>query len=418
MAGATWGLPNGLTHMTAEPEKDIAAPDAAARGGSGAGMAAPLRAPSARQASGAVVIAFLAGVLGGGAAGSLSPLLAPASPPAQQVPPVQTERLTALENAVAALTPRAAMQDLERRLAASESSLAKIRADADGALVRADSAGQQAAEAARASAALRAGLDAANGEIKALGRREPQPAAAAPPPAAAEAPPASPPVDLAPLETRIARLEGGVAEAARQASEQAEAMKTEARVAVEKSAAAPVPDTSAALAVVADVMQRRVEAGLAFPDELAAAERLGAPAETLALLRPFAERGLPRSASLADGLAAALRKPVAAPAASTPAALAPAGWIDRLAASSASLVRVTPPPGAAEAAFAPVAERLRQALTQGDDAAAQAELDRLPEAQRAATADLARALRDGAEARAAARALLAASLAALGKPRP
>ena len=408
---------DGATH---EPTASVSPADDTPAAPTSAPPTAP--APPAARRTGVLVGALLAGAVGGVLTGGLVPLLAPAAPP--PVAPstqAQAERLTALDNAVSTLAPRAALQDLERRFAGVETSLADIRAATQALSARADGAADKATAVTQANATLRADLDAATRDLAALARRQAEVAAApnpVAPPATVEAPLAPPPVDLAPLETRLSKLEGRVAEAARQASETTEAAKTQARIAVEKTAASPAPDNAAALVVVAEVLQRRIEAGQPFPDELAAAERLGASAESLARLKPFADKGLSSPASRADGLIATLRNSVTQQAGQDqPPAAQPAGWVDRLMSSSASLVRVTPPPGAAEIALAPLVERLLQALARGDDTAALAELDTLPEAQRAATAEAARALRAGAEARAAARALLSASISALGKPR-
>ena len=152
-------------------------------------------------------------------------------------------------------------------------------------------------------------------------------------------------------------------------------------------------------AVAADALAASVESGRPFTAEFAALSGLGADAEVLAQLQPYAETGLPTR----DALRARFETEVAAIDLSPPVAEG-ASALDRLIGSARGLVEVRPADPTAGADPAAVVTRIRGALATGDLATALAEWAALPEAIKVETADWAALL----ETRVAADALVAA----------
>lgn len=428
---------------------------------------APTASPkaAARAPAWLLFTALLGGVCGAGAAAALHYAL----PVAPATAPEVAAKLAAIETRLGTSVPLSALIASDQRLADLDAKLtagtkAGLTAMSRAQLVSA-TAGQNAAHIRSLSAALaelkaevlaqRTALDGkpspAN-PAEAVGTALPVAVDLAPLEARlarlesglataiaamAQANPTPPPpahVDLAPVETRIAQLEAGAAalnntltlqsakaqadEAARRAAAEAaaardEIAKTQARIAVERSAqAAPGTENAAALAVVAQALLNGLERPSGYALELAAATNLGASPEAVSALQPFADKGLPTFRDLSSAFAEQVEP---APAPAPVGAPVPQGWMDQLLASSTQLVRVTPPPkpGAATNTAATAS-----ALAQGDIAGALAAREKLPEALQKATASVAKTANARLAAKQAAQALLTSALAALAAPRP
>ncbi len=174
---------------------------------------------------------------------------------------------------------------------------------------------------------------------------------------------AAKPDALAPLAARVAALEGALAQA-----------KSESRAAAE---AAP-PRDGASLALMAQALGARLEAGTPFAAELDTLKRLGAPMDLLSGLAPFAASGAPTLPSLlgafdalAPGLAAAAAPP-------------PASMGESVMATLAGLVRVKAQGIVEGDSPAALITQIRAALAKGDLAGSLAAFGKLPEKARAA----------------------------------
>ena len=170
--------------------------------------------------------------------------------------------------------------------------------------------------------------------------------------------------------------------------------KAEARI--EAGRAAPL---FAAVQALAQTFHR----GAPFASELTAAEALGAPAEQLQPLRPFAERGAPTPQRLQEAFAQIAGK--LAGDASQPGVM---GYVSRF-------VTVRPTEESASGTPAAIVGSIEAALRRGDVAAAVANWNRLPEGARNASAEWgAQAARRAAAAKSLAD-MQASSAAALRK---
>jgi hypothetical protein len=183
---------------------------------------------------------------------------------------------------------------------------------------------------------------------------------------------------------------------------------------IDQSMTGASSDRTVRLAVVAEALRAAVASGTPFAAELAAAKTLGADAAVLAPLESVAAAGVPTAETLAqdlDKLAPAMLAAAAPPAQD-------GGILDRLRANARRLVRSHPigePAGDDPAAgFARASAKGHR----GDIAGALAEVERLPPAVKAPAADWIKAAQARVAAIDAARQLLAASLAGLGKPSP
>jgi hypothetical protein len=138
-------------------------------------------------------------------------------------------------------------------------------------------------------------------------------------------------------------------------------------------------DHASRLALASAALERAVVRGEPFAGELAAAKALGADANTLAALAPFAAGGLPAPGALARELVAIT------PALEQAAAAAPReiGWFDRLAANAEKIVRIRPLEEVAGSDPAAVVARIEVKAAAADIAGALAELSALPAAMRA-----------------------------------
>jgi hypothetical protein len=229
------------------------------------------------------------------------------------------------------------------------------------------------------------------------------------------------------LAARISAVEAEVkamierAGALGRSSEEAAAAAREARTRTEANAAALADyakrlpaagsDRASRLALAAAALDRAVVRGEPFAAELAAARVLGADADALAALAPFAAGGLPPAGALARELA------VLGPTLAQAAGGAPreVGWFDRLAANAEKIVRIRPLAEVAGSDPAAVVARIEVKAAAGDVAAALAELSSLPSAVRAPVEGWIAKAQARAAALAASRRLAADTLAGLGQ---
>ena len=223
-------------------------------------------------------------------------------------------------------------------------------------------------------------------------------------------------------ENAVTQLRGSVQDVAKDASaavapaqlealqQRLAALEQSTKAAREDIAKTSAADKAARLALSAAALRAAVVAGAPFSVELAQVKALGADDQALAPLAPFADKGLPSEAALAQELRALLPAMVKASGAPAPSG----GFLERLQANASKLVRVQPveaPPGDDAAA---VLARLEVEAAHADIAAALADLAKLPEAARApAQAWIAKAEARGA-ALAAAHRVAADSARALG----
>jgi hypothetical protein len=153
--------------------------------------------------------------------------------------------------------------------------------------------------------------------------------------------------------------------------------------ALEKSAATPTPDKSAALAVALAQLAEAVENGRPFDKELGLVTALGGNADNLAPLSALAPKGAPSLAALTlafDRLAPELT------AAATPRDQAPppeAGFLDRLWFNLGTVVSVTREGDAQRSGGAQQVAAVSDALRRGDLAGAVKAFEALPEPARA-----------------------------------
>ncbi|QGM97083.1 COG4223 family protein [Methylocystis parvus] len=201
-------------------------------------------------------------------------------------------------------------------------------------------------------------------------------------------------------------------------SETRAAPETEvAKAPVEKPAPPPSPpaaDAGGAAVVVAFALQRELEAGRPFAEEIAALSRLNAePAPAPALIE-LSEKGVPTGAQLRDAflpLAKKLRTQDVHP--ETPH---DSGDIaGHLLEGASKLVKVRPAGQANPESLDGKLDRIEAALGRSDFAAAERIFDSLPEEARAETKEFGETLRQCAEAAKAADELLRGAIAALGK---
>jgi hypothetical protein len=327
----------------------------------------------------------------------------PGAPPAAASPEQLAafeQRMTALERRAAAApapAPAAPIGDLVKRVEGLEQGLRQA--------IAARPAAQAAAPAdAQALTARLAAVEAAASAAEESAKSALQTAARV---AEASARPASPPVDLRPLETRVQGLDQRLAAAEAEArAAKADALAREAPV-----AALARRSEATSLAMVAQTIGQAIEQGAPFDAALAAAAGLGAEAAKIAPLHAVAKTGVPTARAIAllwsaEGRAAfdATQEPEGDP-----------GWIDRLKAGAARVVRVRPvgeTPGDDPAALI---GRIDAALGRGAIGEALAAWNRLPEPARAASRGFADAARKRVAAEEAAKALIAGAVADIAR---
>jgi hypothetical protein len=314
------------------------------------------------------------------------------------------QRMAAVENSGRDLT--SANASLEKRIASLEAALPKILAALQSAAALQADVAAARQDAAKALLAARAAAEAAE--------RKPEPSGQAPSPQA-------PPADLADIQSRLDKLEGAAAafdsSAADKVALEARIAKLEAALAAPKSEARVAPETVAvnsgdwaAIAIVAEAISEKLNAGAPYAREQTALARLGADPAKIAALAPFAEKGGPTAASL--GAEFAEIAPAALKAGSPKAG---GSVIERLTSNMSKLVKITPvgeTPGDEPAALA---SQISAALGRGEIGAAVALWARLPEPQRQASQHWASAAQARLAADEAAEGLLSDAIAELAK---
>ncbi|MDB5616355.1 hypothetical protein [Tardiphaga sp.] len=206
-------------------------------------------------------------------------------------------------------------------------------------------------------------------------------------------------VDLSPITERLGQVERA-----------AGALKTEAA----QQSAKPADDRPLRRIVAASLLDTTVRQSEPYGAALAAAKPLADDANRLKPLEAFATTGVPNAATLSRELLALLPKlaPAAEPAATT------GGFVDRLQAGAARLVRIERTDAAAGDDRSAIASRAAAAVRRNDLAEAKRELMTLPAADRAVV----QPWLDRVDARDAAlstsRQFAADAMAALSKPAP
>lgn len=270
-----------------------------------------------------------------------------------------------------------------------------------------------AAETPKAGSALESRIEALEESAqKALRAAEAAQAAAE---SAAKASQAVKPADHGALTAgdQLAALEGRIDELGEEIKalrERLDSPKSETRAAPE-ALAAKAPDFSAALVVAAYALQRELDAGRPYADEVAALTRLGADPAQIAILSPLSEKGAPTAAQLKAEFAPAAKRIRA-----LEGAHGTGDFTEHLMQGASKLVRVRPS-GQAPAAAQTVEEKVAKieaALTHGDVYAAGAAFSTLPEAAQGEAKEFGEALRARVDAGRAADGLLHGAIAALG----
>ncbi len=190
------------------------------------------------------------------------------------------------------------------------------------------------------------------------------------------------------------------------------APKAETRAAQAPDVASRENDTSAARIVVAQGLLTAVTSGAPYRAPLDALRALGAEDASLTKLSGAATTGVPTVAGLRDSFA------VLRPRLRTQAKVDPdASWSDKVRVKLSSLVTVRPASERTGPSAEAVASRMDAALARGDVVAAVSEARTLPASDALVVKDWLDGATRRVDAEAAARALVASSLAALAKPK-
>ena len=169
-------------------------------------------------------------------------------------------------------------------------------------------------------------------------------------------------------------------------------------------------DKAARFALACLALQESVTRGAPYAAELSAVKTLGGDDRALAALAPFAASGVPSGATMAAELRALRAKLAAAAGADTPR---PVGFVARLEASAARLVRIRPVGEPAGDEPSAILARLDTRLARDDVDGAAAELRKLPDQARAVAAPWLKTFSERQAALAASRKLVADSAGAL-----
>ena len=327
--------------------------------------------PYAMAAAGAIVTAAILAVLW---LAGLAPSRGGAAPPAAPNAAAADEIAARLDKIQGALQARPADAALASRVAAAEAEtktlserLAALNRRLDDIAVTARSA---LAHADAASAAAEASKSAAQAGV---GRG-----------------------DLDILANRVAALERAVKSVAEEAGRRTPS----------------ADDGAARMAVAAEALRAVVERGAPYQVELAAVKSLGADANAIAQLEPFAVEGVPSAPALAQEFAALLPALQHASGGSTNEG----SLLARMEMSAQRLVRVTPTDAPQGDDAAAIIARINATATRGDAAAALAEVGKLPEPARAVAAPWAKKVAAREAAIATSRRIAADAVAALGRP--
>ena len=216
--------------------------------------------------------------------------------------------------------------------------------------------------------------------------------------------------DLSPLNEKLAALDALVKSTSDAATEQQsrlgalEQSVSQLSAKVEAQASQP----KIALSIAASALKAAVDRGAPFSAELETFAAISPDTPQLAALRPYAEKGVATNADIASGIDAAATAMVAA---GKPVDQN-AGFLQNLMTSAESLVKVRPVGAVAGTGVPETVARLEAAVKQGDYAKALAEYDTLPDAARAAGADLAGKLKARLEVQTEVDALIASAMKA------
>ena len=191
------------------------------------------------------------------------------------------------------------------------------------------------------------------------------------------------------------------------------AIEQSTRVTQDKVAQNSSSDTAARKALATVALRDAVTRGAPYAAELAIAKQLGADAQAVAALEPFAAAGVPTEAALSRDLSTLLPSMIGT--AGADAAKAD-GFFDRLQANASRLVRVHPVDAPAGDDASAVLARIEVKLARNDLAGIETELDKLPAKARALADGWRKKLAARNAAIAASRKLAADSAAALGSP--
>lgn len=172
-------------------------------------------------------------------------------------------------------------------------------------------------------------------------------------------------------------------------------------------------DTAARKALAAIALRDAVTRGAPYAAELTIAKQLGANAQIVAALDPFAASGVPAEATLSRDLSALLPSMIDAAGADATKA---GGFIDRLQANASRLVRVHPVDAPTGDDVSAVLARIEVKVARSDLAGIEAELDKLPAKVRTLADAWRKKFATRNAAIAASRKLAADSAAALGSP--
>lgn len=408
--------------------------------------------PKRRRGGGGVVLAVLALAALGGAGGYAAILFQDRDPRLKMVAETLEDGVGRARELLGALTgepaPLSSGKIMTRRTTAEEpkepeaisppspptadatpqldaEAVAKAQREADEAVKRAEALAKEKAEAEAAARAQeeksraeaeaadkRAAQEKADQEIRAQEKAAQEKAAqeAAQHAGSAEKSAAVAAASDLTLPDQISGLEGRIDELGNEIKslrDRLDAPKNETRAVPESVAEKPSagPDSGAAQVVVAYTLQRQLEAGKPYGDELEALTRLGADSAMLDALKPFAA-GAPTAAQLRTDFAA-LAKKIHAP------ETHPADLTEQL----GKLVKVRPPGQSApmDNSVDGVITRIDVALAHGDLIAADTALNSLPESARTETKAFGDALHGRIEADKAAESLVHSAIGALGK---
>jgi hypothetical protein len=181
-------------------------------------------------------------------------------------------------------------------------------------------------------------------------------------------------------------------------------------------ASAAGTDRAVRLAVAASSLQGAVERGDPFAAELAVAEQFAADPKALAPLKPFAATGVPSAAALARELSKLIQPMLSAERAAV-ATRGGDGFLDRLQANAERLVRIRPIDEAAPEKSGAALARIEALAARFDVNDIVAELNKLPESERAPAQPWAAKVEARNKALETARRFAATAVAAL-KPSP
>ncbi|BDV32659.1 COG4223 family protein [Methylocystis iwaonis] len=214
------------------------------------------------------------------------------------------------------------------------------------------------------------------------------------------------------------KLEAPKSEA--RAAPETEVSKAEVSKAEETPKPAPAPvvvpavDTASATFVVAFALQRDLEAGKPFSEEIAALARLKAEPAPAPVLIELSEKGAPTGAQLRESLRGVAKK-LEAHEAHPGAAHEGGNLTGQLLESASKLVKVRPAGEAHPESVAGKVQRLETALARNDFADAESLYNSLPDEAKAESKEFGETLHQRSEAARAADDLLRSAIAAIGK---